>query len=98
MKACLEELPLPLDNRRTGAEVKGKDENLDLDVDVEVDDEKTRKWKFRFLDLMIEMLLDERGMSGEEVGNVLLYAEVATQGFRKKLEGKRKGKVVEYHG
>lgn len=60
----------------------------------EMDVEKTKKWKFRFLDFIIEMLLDENGMKGEEVMNVLLYREVTTERFRKNLQGNSKGKEV----
>ena len=60
-----------------------------------MDVEKTRKWKFRFLDLITEMLLDENGMKGKEVVNVLLYTEVTTERFRKNLQGNSKGKEVE---
>ena len=74
-----------LDERRVAAEVEREEE---MDV------EKTRKWKFRFLDLMVEMLVDESGMTGEEVGNVLFYAEVAVEGFREKLQGNGNGKAV----
>jgi len=51
--------------------------------EVEMDVEKTRKWKFGFLDLIIEMLLDENGMKEKEVMNVMLYTEVTTERFRK---------------
>ncbi len=61
----------------------------------EIDFKKTRKWKFRFLDLIIEMLLDEDGMKGKEVMNVLLYTAVATENFRKDLQGNSKGKELE---
>ena len=89
LKRCLEGLPLTLDNRRIGLEAEGAVEKVEMDV------EKTRKWKFRFLDLIIEMLLDENGMKGKEVMNVLLYTEVATERFRKNLQGNSKGKEVE---
>jgi hypothetical protein len=98
LKRCFGDLPLPLDNLRAEAEVEGEEQHGDVDINAE----KTRKWKFRFLDLIIEMLLDEREMSGKEVANMLLYAEVAAERFRKKLEGKGKGngkrKAVEYDG
>lgn len=60
-----------------------------------MDVEKTRKWKCRFLDLIIEMLLDENGMKGKEVMNVLLYTEEATERFRKNLQGNNEGKELE---
>lgn len=66
LKRCLEGLPLTLDNRRIRLEAEGAVEEAEMDL------EKTRKWKFRFLDLIIEMLLDKDGMKGKEVMNVLL--------------------------
>jgi hypothetical protein len=81
LKRCLEGLPLKVDNRRIGLEVESAVEEAEMDV------EKTRNWKFRFLDLIIEMLLDENGMNEKEVMNVLLYTEVATERFRKNLTG-----------
>jgi hypothetical protein len=89
LKRCLEGLPLILDNRVIGLKREGAVEEGEMNV------EKTRKWKFRFLDLIIEMLLDENGMKGKEVMNVLLYTEVATERFRKNLQGNSKGKEVE---
>jgi hypothetical protein len=77
-----------LDNRRIVLEAEGAVEEGEMDV------EKTKKWKFRFLDFIIEMLLDENGMKGEEVMNVLLYREVTTERFRKNLQGNSKGKEV----
>jgi hypothetical protein len=86
LKCCFEGLPLALDNRRIGLEAEGVVKEVEMDV------EKTRKWKFRFLDLIIEMLLDENGMKGNEVMNVLLHTEVITERFRKNLQGNSKGK------
>jgi hypothetical protein len=88
LKRCIEGLPLTLDNRRIELEAEGAVEEVEMDV------EQTRKWKFRFLDLIIEMLLDENGMKEKEVLNVLLYMEVTMVRFRKNLQGNSKGKEV----
>jgi hypothetical protein len=71
--------------------------NLSLDhrEDGDVDVEKTRVWKFRFLDLIIEMVLDGGGMARMEVANVLLYAEAVMRGMREEMDVKGKGKAVE---
>jgi len=58
--------------------------------DEEVDVEKTRVWKFRFLDLIIEMGLKEEAMTDKEVGNVLVYAETAMKEFRESFDVKGK--------
>ena len=47
---------MTLVNQRIGLEREGAVEEVEMDV------EQTRKWKFRFLDLIIEMLLEENGM------------------------------------
>ncbi|KAE9375247.1 hypothetical protein N431DRAFT_531159 [Stipitochalara longipes BDJ] len=78
LRRCLEELSLPLDSQRFVVD----DEREDKEVDVE----KTRVWKFRFLDLMIEMLLKEKGMTDKELRNVLMYAETVLREFREKLD------------
>jgi hypothetical protein len=62
--------------------------------EVEMGVEKTRKWKFRFLDLIFEMLLDENGMKEKVVMNVMLYTEVTMESFRNTLQGDIKGKEV----
>jgi hypothetical protein len=79
LKRCIEGLPLTLDNRRIELEAEGAVEEVEMDV------EQTRKWKFRFLDLIIEMLLDENGMKEKEVMSVVLYTELTTERFRKNL-------------
>lgn len=71
--------------------------SLDHREDGDVDVEKTRVWKFRFLDLIIEMVLDGGGMARMEVANVLLYVEAVVRGMREEMDvkGKGKGKAVE---
>jgi hypothetical protein len=65
----------------------------------DVDVERTRVWKFRLLDLIIEMVLDGGGMARMEVASVLLYAEAVVPGMREEMDvkgkGKGKGKAVE---
>jgi hypothetical protein len=75
---------LSLDSRRFGVDQEGVDSDNDIDV------EKTRVWKFRFLDLMIGMLLNEDMMTDKEIGNVLVYAETAMKEFRESLGVKGK--------
>jgi hypothetical protein len=77
LKNCLMNLPLPLDNRRTSSSHAREDEDADV--------EKTRPWKFRFLDLIIEMMLDEKEMGEMDVMNVLLYAEAVMRGLRGRM-------------
>ena len=48
-----------------------------------VDVEKTRPWKFRVLDLLVEMLI--HGLSDREVVDLLVYAEAVMRGFRCEL-------------
>jgi len=69
--------------------------SLDYREDGDVDVEKTRVWKFRFLDLSIEMVLDGGGMARMEVASVLLYAEAVMRGMREEMGVKGKGKAVE---
>ncbi|KAN0113147.1 hypothetical protein V8E51_006098 [Hyaloscypha variabilis] len=83
-RRCLERLSLSLDSRRFGVDQEGVDSDNDIDV------EKTRVWKFRFLDLMIGMLLNEDMMTDKEIGNVLVYAETAMKEFRESLGVKGK--------
>jgi hypothetical protein len=88
LKRCLEGLPLTLDNLRIGLEAEGAVEEVEMDV------EKTRKWKFGFLDLIIEMLLDENGMK-EKRGDKCdaLYGSNYGE-IQKELQGNSKGKEV----
>jgi hypothetical protein len=65
--------------------------SLDHREDGDADVEKTRVWKFRFLDLIIEMVLDGGGMARMEVANVLLYVEAVVRGMREEMDVKRKG-------
>ena len=60
-------------------------------VDVDMDVEKSRGWKFRFLDLMIEMVVDEKGMGRREVVNVLMYVEAVLRDMKAEMDGKGKG-------
>jgi hypothetical protein len=57
-----------------------------------VDVERTRVWKFRFLGLIIGMVLDGGGMARMEVASDLLYAEAVVRGMREEMDGKGKGK------
>jgi hypothetical protein len=68
------------------------DLSLDHREDGDVDVEKTRVWKFRFLDLIIGMVLDGGGMARMEVANVLLYAEAVVRGMSGEMDVKGKGK------
>ena len=65
------------------------DESKAKDVDVDV--EKSRVWKFRFLDLVIEMVTDEKGIGRKEVANVLMYVEAVLRDVRAEMDGKGKG-------
>lgn len=69
--------------------------SLDHWEDGDVDVEKTWVWKFRFLDLIIGMVLDGGGMARMEVASVLLYAEAVVRGMREEMGVKGKGKAVE---
>jgi hypothetical protein len=63
-------------------------ENLSVDLDTTTlgglggDVEKARKWKFAFLDLLVQMLVDEKGIGDAEVVDVLVYVEAVMGGFR----------------
>ena len=67
------------------------DHGEDGDVDVE----KTRVWKFRFLDLIIGMVLDGGGTARMGVASVLLYAEAVVRGMREEMDVKGRGKGIE---
>jgi hypothetical protein len=83
LRDCLVTSSIPLDSQM----IRTNDTREDHDVDVE----KARRWKFRFLDLIIEMVLDERQMGKKDVMNALVHAEAVMKDFRSKLdvEGKR---------
>jgi hypothetical protein len=85
LKHCLSFPSLPLDDRRIGIGDESKAEDVDVDV------EKSRVWKFRFLDLVIEMVADEKGIGRKEVANVLMYVEAVLGDVRAEMDGKGKG-------
>jgi len=82
-RKCVEEVGCFLLPFKSNAELEGEGE-ADGEGDGEVDD-KTLVWKFRVLDLVIEMLFQD--LTEGEVLDILVYAERVFSAFIGMLSG-----------